>query len=262
MENFLKKYLSIGEVSKIKNISIKSLRYYDQLGILPPSYINPQTGYRYYSIEQLLIIDFIKVCLDLDIPLKQFKSYIEEDGSVNIGRLIKDAQVIVLEKEKQLHDNMAFLNTMSKHVNRAAKIKKYPDTFVQTIPARYFLTTEWKGKFQDYREISGCYTRLFRQCQELDVTDTFNQGLFYFKKNSRIISRVFLEIPPIEEKPDNLILVKAGDYNCRVLKEDHEIKEATENIRDILIIKELFDLRVNTNDPLVEIQYPVSGEAD
>lgn len=52
----MKEYLTIGEVSKMKGVGIKSLRYYDRLGILKPAYINPDTGYRYYSIEQMLKI--------------------------------------------------------------------------------------------------------------------------------------------------------------------------------------------------------------
>ena len=37
----MKEYLTIGEVSKMKGVGIKSLRYYDRLGILKPAYINP-----------------------------------------------------------------------------------------------------------------------------------------------------------------------------------------------------------------------------
>ena len=69
----MKEYLTIGEVSKMKGVGIKSLRYYDRLGILKPAYINPDTGYRYYSIEQMLMLDMILLCLGLDIPLKQMQ---------------------------------------------------------------------------------------------------------------------------------------------------------------------------------------------
>ena len=70
----MKEYLTIGEVSKMKGVGIKSLRYYDRLGILKPAYINPDTGYRYYSIEQMLMLDMILLCLGLDIPLNRCRS--------------------------------------------------------------------------------------------------------------------------------------------------------------------------------------------
>lgn len=39
----------IGEFSKIVNLPIKTLRYYDEYGLLEPSYVDEFTGYRYYN---------------------------------------------------------------------------------------------------------------------------------------------------------------------------------------------------------------------
>ena len=44
--------LSIGALSKQTGVHIKSLRYYDSLGILRPAYVDPSSGYRYYSLQQ------------------------------------------------------------------------------------------------------------------------------------------------------------------------------------------------------------------
>ena len=40
--------LSIGEAAKLKQVSVKSLRYYETIGILKPAYVDPSSGYRYY----------------------------------------------------------------------------------------------------------------------------------------------------------------------------------------------------------------------
>lgn len=45
--------LSIGEFSKVCGVSTKTLRYYDEIGLIHPDEINPENGYRYYSIGQL-----------------------------------------------------------------------------------------------------------------------------------------------------------------------------------------------------------------
>lgn len=45
--------LSIGEFSNICKVSAKTLRYYAEIGLLEPSEVNPENGYRYYAIEQL-----------------------------------------------------------------------------------------------------------------------------------------------------------------------------------------------------------------
>lgn len=76
----MKKYLTIGEVSKIKQVSPKSLRYYEKLGILLPAYTNKETGYRYYTVEQLLIVELIHICIELGIPLKKFQKLYYSTG--------------------------------------------------------------------------------------------------------------------------------------------------------------------------------------
>lgn len=51
--------LSIGEFSKICEVSTKTLRYYAEIGLIYPDEINPENGYRYYSIGQLKKMLFI-----------------------------------------------------------------------------------------------------------------------------------------------------------------------------------------------------------
>ncbi|RND01213.1 MerR family DNA-binding transcriptional regulator [Lysinibacillus halotolerans] len=60
MEEDKEKLYSIGEVSKLMNISIKALRYYDKIGLFKPAYVDPNSNYRYYSDFQLYRLDLIK----------------------------------------------------------------------------------------------------------------------------------------------------------------------------------------------------------
>ena len=53
----MKTKYSIGKVAKIHNMTIESLRHYDRVGLLKPSYINEDTGYRYYSAKDFVILD-------------------------------------------------------------------------------------------------------------------------------------------------------------------------------------------------------------
>ena len=50
---------SIGEMSKLMNIPVKTLRYYDEIGLFKPHEVNRHTGYRYYSTEQFEQLDTI-----------------------------------------------------------------------------------------------------------------------------------------------------------------------------------------------------------
>jgi len=63
--------ISIGEMSKITGVGIQALRYYDKKNILKPTYIDPESGYRYYSFDQTVGIAVISTCVELDIPLRE-----------------------------------------------------------------------------------------------------------------------------------------------------------------------------------------------
>ena len=52
--------LSIGEFAKLRGVSVKSLRYYERVGALKPAYVNEESGYRYYSINQISDLDMVE----------------------------------------------------------------------------------------------------------------------------------------------------------------------------------------------------------
>lgn len=61
----------IGEFSKIAQVSGRLLRYYDEIGLLAPQHTDTQTGYRYYTIEQLPRLNRILALKDLGFSLDQ-----------------------------------------------------------------------------------------------------------------------------------------------------------------------------------------------
>ncbi|MBO6166511.1 MAG: MerR family transcriptional regulator [Eubacterium sp.] len=71
--------LSIGEFSNICKVSTKTLRYYDEIGLLKPSEINPENGYRYYAIEQLERMLFINRLKSYSFSLEEIKEFMQSD---------------------------------------------------------------------------------------------------------------------------------------------------------------------------------------
>ncbi len=84
----MKKRYTIGEVSKIMGISTQTLRYYSSIDLLKPAYINPDTGYRYYTEEQFHFIDRIKYLQKLGMSLDQIREVLDtNDIQSLIGHL-------------------------------------------------------------------------------------------------------------------------------------------------------------------------------
>lgn len=71
--------LSIGEFSKICKVSTKTLRYYAEIGLLLSNEINPENGYRYYSIRQLEKMLFISRLKSYNFSLDHIKRILESE---------------------------------------------------------------------------------------------------------------------------------------------------------------------------------------
>ena len=63
--------LSIGEITKLTGVGVQAMHYYERKNILHPAYVDPYSGYRYYSLEQMYYVIFIANCVQLGIPLKE-----------------------------------------------------------------------------------------------------------------------------------------------------------------------------------------------
>lgn len=63
----------IGDFSRLSQISVKALRYYDEIGLLKPTYVDNATGYRYYSADLLPRLNRILVFKELGFSLAQIR---------------------------------------------------------------------------------------------------------------------------------------------------------------------------------------------
>lgn len=71
--------LRIGEFSQASQVSIKTLRYYDGLGLLRPVHIDSETNYRYYAVNQLVRVHRIMALKSMGLSLEQITILIDED---------------------------------------------------------------------------------------------------------------------------------------------------------------------------------------
>jgi DNA-binding transcriptional MerR regulator len=70
--------LKIGEFSVLTRVSIKTLRYYDEVGLLKPARVDLNSGYRYYSASQVPRLHRILALKDLGFPLDRIAKVVEE----------------------------------------------------------------------------------------------------------------------------------------------------------------------------------------
>ncbi len=73
--------LKIGEFSRFGQVTVKTLRHYDRIGLLKPAEVDRFTGYRYYSATQLPRLNRILALKDLGLALDEIRRLLDEDLS-------------------------------------------------------------------------------------------------------------------------------------------------------------------------------------
>jgi len=82
--------LVIGRFARLVGLSVGALRHYDDLDILRPAWVDPETGYRSYRRDQLETARTIVRLRDLELPLETIRAYIGTDDPAARRRLLKE----------------------------------------------------------------------------------------------------------------------------------------------------------------------------
>ncbi|MFF2553278.1 MerR family transcriptional regulator [Nocardia sp. NPDC058058] len=67
----------IGEFSRLSYLSVKALRYYHEIELLPPALVDPSTGYRFYSTDQVERAHLIRRLRELNMPVPEIKAVLD-----------------------------------------------------------------------------------------------------------------------------------------------------------------------------------------
>jgi DNA-binding transcriptional MerR regulator len=97
----------IGTVARLAQVSVRTLRHYDELGVLKPAYVDPVTGYRRYTPDQVHRLHRILVLRDLGVQLAEIGQLIDGDVTVEQLRGIlrlrqAEAQAMLAAQAEQL----------------------------------------------------------------------------------------------------------------------------------------------------------------
>jgi DNA-binding transcriptional MerR regulator len=90
--------LRIGMFSRITQASIGQLRYYDEVGLLKPAHTDPQTGYRYYELDQSQALKRILALKDLGLPLEDIARLLHEAPTPEDIRCLLQQQKAQIEQ--------------------------------------------------------------------------------------------------------------------------------------------------------------------
>ena len=98
----MKEFFTIGEISKLFNINSKTLRYYDEIDLFKPSYVDEHNKYRYYSIDQFECLETIQYLKELGLSLSKIKYHLNTLNLSSIVDSLEYQNKIIEEKINEL----------------------------------------------------------------------------------------------------------------------------------------------------------------
>jgi len=197
--------LSIGEFSRVTEITVKALRLYHEKGILVPDTVDASSGYRYYGSQSVARAATVKRLKDMGFSLDEIRVILEECRED--GEIVARVERKLAEIEKSLHQYNEMKKTLAMflHGAEAQRMKVAPGVVIEDLPDQLICGLRFRGKYQDVGSKIGV---VYRSCARVAAGRPFS--LYYdgeFKENGADIEICV----PIKKK------VAAAGIDCRML---------------------------------------------
>ena len=125
--------LSIKEFSEISGMKQSTLRYWDEIWLFCPSQRNEGTGYRYYSMEQIVLAHFFRMLSGLNVPLKAMEDISRNRGPETILRLMERQEAVLDSEFNRLREAYSALHTLRNTVRQGMSVTDPCQVSVQAL---------------------------------------------------------------------------------------------------------------------------------
>ena len=145
----------IGEFSSLAKTTVKTLRYYEREGLLKPSFVDEQTGYRFYETKQLLELSKIVSLRQIGIPIKDIRDIF------NGG----DMELLLQKRKNELEENLTQSNFQLSKINYLLEGKNMKYEVVMKDLPEYIVYYK-EGAVKDYSGITDFILKSAEECKK------------------------------------------------------------------------------------------------
>ena len=92
--------MQIKEFAEFTGVSVRTLHYYDEIGLLTPAYVDKFTGYRFYDEKSLIRMQEILFYRELDFSLKSISTILSSPDYDKDKALNEKKKLLILKKER------------------------------------------------------------------------------------------------------------------------------------------------------------------
>lgn len=144
----------IGDLSKIFHIPVKTLRFYSDAGILMPAYIDPVSGYRYYSVDQFVLIDIIRNSRKMGLSLNEISTFLKDDLQAADIRMLIEKQINKMNQKieecMKIRDSMTVIARSIEETENKPRNKVYKSVE----PKQYYLSFPYCSSTPEEQELN------------------------------------------------------------------------------------------------------------
>ena len=149
----------IGEFSKISRVPAKTLRYYDEIGLLSPADVDKFTGYRYYSVQQLPRLNRILALKDLGLSLAQIRELLDDEITPDVIRAMLERKQDEIQAEiDDMQTRMTRVEVRLRQMEQEGKLFKQ-DIVVQSLPPQRVLS--YRGIIPTLPSVGELFMKVF-----------------------------------------------------------------------------------------------------
>lgn len=132
--------IKIGDFSHLSRVPVKTLRYYDEIGLFKPAQIDPFTSYRFYTIDQLPRLHRILALKELGLSLEQIALLIEDDLTPEqIRGMLRLKQVEIQQQIAEQQDRLMRVEMHLRYIEMERKMSII-DAVIKQIGAQRVLS--------------------------------------------------------------------------------------------------------------------------
>lgn len=153
--------LTIGAFSRVAGLTLKTLRLYDERGLVPPTYVDPASGYRYYGEAALERARLVARLRELEFSLADIGEMLGElDGAIGLVPFLEAQRTRVAERQRRLARVGKTLERMIAAERRALAAEQ-AGLETKDVPEQLVATLRFRGRYDETGPVLGRLMRAF-----------------------------------------------------------------------------------------------------
>ena len=181
--------MQIKEFAEFTGVSVRTLHYYDEIGLLAPAYVDEHTGYRYYNENSLLRMQEILFYRELDFSLKSIGEILSSSHYDTNKALKEQKKLLTLKKERlerlisavddamkgenvmSAFDNSEFENHKAEAKEKWGKTDAYKE---HTEKTKHYSKDKWNNLTEEMNDILAEFAACMKSGEESDSAEVQN----------------------------------------------------------------------------------------